>query len=61
MIRVVEVQTQHGAWQYVKDSPEGLRFGIYSTNALPASELERCQKTHPELTFRLSPVLRKVP
>jgi hypothetical protein len=27
-IRLVEVQTPYGAWQYVKDSPEGLRFGI---------------------------------
>ncbi len=60
-IRLVEVQTPAGAWQYVKDSPEGLRFGIYSTNALLASELERCQRDYPELTFRLSPVHRKAP
>lgn len=60
-IRLVEVQTPAGAWQYVKDSPEGLRFGIYSTNALLASELERCQRDYPQLNFRLSPIHRKKP
>lgn len=49
----VQIQTPEGAWQYVKDSPEGLRFGIYATRALPSSELERCRALYPQFAFRV--------
>ena len=54
MSNKVQVQTPYGAWQYVKNSPEGIVYGIYSTNALEGEEeLIKCQQQYPEINFRL--------
>lgn len=50
----VLIKTPFGAWQYVKDSPEGLRYGIYSTNALQGEDaLIECQTLYPHFEFKL--------
>ena len=50
----VLIKTPFGAWQYVKNSLEGLRYGIYSTNALKGEDaLLECQAQYPQFEFKL--------
>ena len=50
----VQIKTPYGAWQYVKESPAGLVYGIYSTNALQGENaLIKCQLLYPQFEFRL--------
>ena len=50
----VLIKTPYGAWQYVKESPAGLVYGIYSTNALQGeAALLECQSQYPHFEFKL--------
>lgn len=50
----VLIKTPLGAWQYVKDSPEGLRYGIYNNDALQGeASLLKCQAQYPQFEFKL--------
>lgn len=50
----VQIKTPFGAWQYVKDSPEGLVYSIYKTNALQGeAALLDCQAQYPQFEFKL--------
>ena len=50
----VQIKTTYGAWQYVKESPAGLVYGIYSTNALQGKDaLLECIAQYPHFEFKL--------
>jgi hypothetical protein len=60
-LRKIQVKTSQGAWQYVVDSPEGLRYTIYSTDALTADKLEYAKATDKDAEFRVEPYSKTSP